>query len=331
MSELRQDPITHDWVIINPDRAKRPDDKAATSSVCPFCPGNEHLTPEPVDCWMDGDRWSVRVVPNKFPALAPQQQGARIVDAPPGWRRLPGYGYHEVIIDSPDHELSFGALPEPHVRKIVAMYLRRYRALSQADGMRQVVLFRNHGRRAGTSLLHPHSQIVAAPVVAPKIRWRLSEEIEFFDATGGCGLCHVLENELRLGSRVVYANKRFVTFAPYASRVPYHVQIVPRRHCASFAEMDPAEGDELAGHLRRVLDVFIRRLHDPDYNLIVVTPPLDQVHRLANHWFIELLPRTTTTAGFELGSRIVVNIQTPEQAAAELRESAPDNRTGETP
>ncbi len=320
MSELRQDPITHDWVIINPDRAKRPEDKGATSPACPFCPGNEHLTPEPVDCFTDGDRWTVRVVPNKFPALSPQSQAVEAIAGKAGWRRIPGYGYHEVIIDSPDHQLSIGTLPEQHVRKIVEMYLRRYHAMCGAEGpVRQVVLFRNHGRRAGTSLAHPHSQIVATPVVSPEIRWRLSEEMEFFDATGRCGLCHVLEKELAAGVRIVHVTQHFVTLVPYAARVPYHIQLIPRRHHPTFAEVRPAELDELAQHLNRALGIYRRRLHDPDYNLVVVTPPLDQLHRLANHWFVDVLPRTTTPAGFELGSRINVNIQTPEQAAAELR------------
>ena len=321
MSQLRQDPITHDWVIINPNRAKRPEDTGIAEAVCPFCPGNEHLTPEPVDGIADGAHWSVRVVPNRFPALtASPQELTPLESLPAGWRCLPGYGYHEVIIECPDHRLSMGILPEPQVLRVVDIYLRRYRALSRADRtVRQIVLFRNHGRRAGTSLAHPHSQIVATPVVAPETRWRLSEEIGFFDSTGQCGLCHVLEQELAAGERILYATQRFVTLVPYAARVPYHIQIIPRRHCPTFLEVEPAECGELARHLRHALGALFGLLHDPDYNLVVVTPPLDQVHRLANHWFIEVLPRLTIPAGFELGSRIIVNIQTPERAAAELR------------
>ena len=185
--------------------------------------------------------------------------------------------------------------------------------------MRQVVLFRNHGLRAGTSLDHPHAQIIATPVVAPETRWRLAEEIEFFDTMGTCGLCHVLEKELAGGERIVLAGEHFVTIAPYASRVQYHLQIIPRRHTPAFSEVLESELDELAAHLGRVLGVLHRLLDDPDYNLVVVTPPLDQIHRHANHWFIDVLPRLSTPAGFELGSRISINVQMPEQAAAELR------------
>ena len=253
-------------------------------------------------------------------AIDPEKTGADI--ATPGrWRRVPGYGFHEVIVDSPSHQLPMGALPESHVRKIVEMYSRRYRALSAADDkIRQVVLFRNHGRRAGTSLVHPHSQVVATPVVAPETRWRLSEEVQFFDATGHCGLCHVLEQEHMAKVRIVYTTRHFTTLVPFAARVPYHLQIVPQTHRPTFAEIGPEELDDLARHLSRALGAYRNRVGDPDYNMVIVSPPLDQVHRLANHWFVEILPRITTPAGFELGSRIVVNIQTPEQAAAELRE-----------
>lgn len=321
MSELRQDPLTRDWVIINPERAKRPEDTTTQPSLCPFCPGNEYLTPQPTDCFMDGDRWSVRAVPNKFPALDTQQPLTSITEeASSGWRRLAGYGYHEVIIETPDHRQSLATLTQAQVHKVVEMYLRRYRALATADGaIRQVVVFRNHGRRAGTSLTHPHSQIVATPVVSPETRWRLSEEIEFFDATGSCGLCRILEKELQAGVRVVESSDRFVSLAPYASRVPYHIQIIPRRHCSTFLEIEPAEVGQLAVALSHSLGALHRLLNDPDYNLVLVTPPLDQVHRLASHWFIDVIPRLTTPAGFELGSRIVVNTRTPEQAAAELR------------
>jgi UDPglucose--hexose-1-phosphate uridylyltransferase len=321
VAELRQDPVTRDWVIINPERARRPGDEEAGGERCPFCPGNEDLTPSAVDVMSDeSGRWSVRAVPNRYPALGGTagDVGQRQVEA--GWRVMPGYGHHEVIVETPDHDSGLGTMPVSQVRAVLEMYVRRYRALARVDGrVRQVVLFRNHGRRAGTSLAHPHAQIVATPVVAPETRWRLAEEIGFFDATGKCGLCHVLERELEAGQRIVYASKQFVTLAPFASRVPWHLQIVPREHCPSFLEADAAALDDLAPHLRAVLGALRRRLGDPHYNLVVVTPPLDEVHRHANHWFIEIVPRLTTPAGFELGSRIVINIQTPEAVATELR------------
>ena len=323
MPILRQDPITHDWVIFNPERARRPRDIGDAVARCPFCPGNEDLTPPATDIIFDSHgRWLARAMPNAFPALSAAESGG-----PPrpenGWRALPGYGRHEVIIETPDHAATLGTLNAEQMRVVLTMYLRRYRALAESDGrIRQVVLFRNQGRQAGTSLQHPHAQIVATPVVAPGTRWRLAEEIEVFDTTGACGMCQLLERERTAGQRVVYDSVRLMTLAPYASRVPYHLQIVPRRHTPAFVEIDDLELDELAVHLSRALGALHRRLNNPDYNMVGVTPPLDQIHRHANHWFIDILPRLTTPAGFELGSQIVINIMPPEQAAAALRAAA---------
>jgi len=321
MSELRQDPLTRDWVIINPRRAERPHDRGR-AGPCPFCPGNEALTPTETDVLVGpGGSWSVRAVPNRFPALDTNGDAREVhTRTPEGWYRMAGYGQHEVIIETPDHGASLATVGEKQMRGVLEMYVRRFRALAAVTGTtRQVVLFRNQGPSAGTSLSHPHSQIVAAPVVTPETRGRLAAEVAFFDTTGCCGVCHVLARELEAGTRVVHAGGRFVTLAPYASRVPYHLQIIPRRHCPVFPEVELDELDELASHLSAVLGALHEALGDPDYNLVVVTPPLDQIHRGASHWFIDVLPRLTTPAGFELGSRIVVNIETPEHAAAQLR------------
>lgn len=322
MSELRQDPITRDWVIVNPERAKRPHASAAAAMECPFCPGQEHKTPDTTDSLADSNgQWLVRVVPNKYPALRAELSDDLHYEASAeGWHHLAGYGHHEVIIETRDHMAPLGLMPVEHARRVLEVYARRYRALVECNGrLRQIVLFRNHGVRAGTSLAHPHSQIVATPVVAPEMRRRLMDEIAFFDENGRCGLCHVLERERSSGERIVLESTHFIALAPYASRNPYQLQIIPRRHCASFANATKAELDDLAVHLTRVLAALHRNLGDPDYNLVVSSPPLDLLHRGANHWFIEILPRLTTPAGFELGSRIVVNVQAPERAASELR------------
>lgn len=321
MPELRQDPITHDWVILNPERGQRPRDSDAAAARCPFCPGNEELTPAAVDTIADAaGNWVVRAVPNRYPALSAAAASGNTRHVPAGWHSQPGYGHHEVIIESPDHDASPATMTPEQLTQVLRMYVRRFRAFAAlGERVRQIVLFRNHGRRAGTSLTHAHAQIVATPVVAPETRWRLAEEIACFDATGGCGLCQVLATEHAAGARLVHEDRDYVTLAPFASRAPYHLQVIPRRHAASFLDVEEAGVGSLAAHLRRTLYALHRLLGDPDYNLVVVTPPVDQVHRHANHWFIDIVPRLTTPAGFELGSRIVINVQTPEQAAAELR------------
>ena len=322
MSELRQDPITRDWVIINPARALRPHDGGGgDAAACPFCRGNERLAPAPLDSIEEADgSWLVRALPNKFPVLSsPPGKNAVAPHSGPG-RWLAGRGYHEVIVESPDHAATLGSMPAEQTRRVLEMYSRRYRALAVRDpGVRQVVLFRNQGARAGTSLTHPHSQIVATPAVSPATRRRVNDEIAFFDEHGRCGLCRVLGDERAAGERVVLESARFVSFAPYASSNPYQLQIVPLRHSPSFLEVDADELDDLAGPLRGFVAALRACVAELHYTLVVSSPPLDVVHRSANHWFIELFPRLTTPAGFELGSRIVVNVKAPEQAASELR------------
>jgi len=323
MSELRQDPITHDWVIINPGRAARPHDAGGADEMqCPFCPGNEAMTPTTLDSVSAPDgSWLVRAVPNRYPVLSEAESDLPFdVPQSQAWRQRAGFGHHEVIIESRDHHLPLGAMPIGQARRVLEMYARRARALASRDGrFRQIVLFRNQGARAGTSLAHPHSQIIATPIVSPEMRRRVMDEIAFFDENGCCGLCWELDLERAAGERIVMETAAFVTLAPFASGNPYQLRIVPRRHCVSFLEVEEAELDDLAGHLTRVLAALSQSLSDPHYNLIVSSPPLDLVHRAAAHWFIEILPRLTTPAGFELGSRIVVNVQTPERAAADMR------------
>jgi UDPglucose--hexose-1-phosphate uridylyltransferase len=322
MSELRQDPITRDWVVVNAERSLRPNDHGAAGAMpCPFCPGNEELTPAPLDR-IDGPdgRWRVRAVPNRFPVLSEGGASGPARDTvPPGWQRLTGYGRHEVIVESPEHFAQPGLMPDAQLRLVLEMYVRRWRALAGDRELRQVVLFRNHGVRAGTSLAHPHSQIVGTPAVSPETRRRVMDEIEYFNEWGRCGVCRVLEGERAAGARIVLETAHFVSVAPYASRSPYHLQVVPVRHEPMFAQASGEELDDLASHLTRVLGALHRRLGDPHYNLVVSAPPLDLVHRSASHWLVEIVPRLTTPAGFELGSRIVVNVEPPERAAAELR------------
>lgn len=321
MSELRQDPITRDWVIINPARALRPHDGGGGAVPCPFCPGHEQHATEAVDAIEGPDgHWLVRALPNKYPVLSTPPQEALGAKPAGSGRRLAGRGYHEVIVESPAHGTTLGVMPVDQTRRVLEMYARRYRALAARDGsVRQVVLFRNQGTLAGTSLTHPHSQIVATPAVSPETRRRVNDEIAFFDEHGRCGLCQMLEDERAAEERVVLETASFLTMAPYASRNPYQLHVVPLRHCPSFDEVEPGELDDLAHHLTRVVAALRACLGEPHYNLVVSSPPLDVVHRSASHWYIEILPRVTTPAGFELGSRIIVNVKAPEQAASELR------------
>lgn len=324
MSELRQDPITADWVILSPGRASRPKDPLGNEPAsCPFCPGNEASTGTATDR-IDGHdgRWQVRAVANRFPLLSPSRGPLpdAALRATAGGLLLEGDGAHEVIVETPDHHAHLGTMPVAQARQALAMYVRRYRALAgRQPAFAQVVLFRNHGERAGTSLAHPHAQIAAVPVVSPVVRHRMACQVDYFDTHRSCGACDLLQRELGQQERVVLQTEGFVSLVPFAAAVPYQLHVVPRRHAPSLADVDDGALDDLALHLTRLLGALRTALDDPHYNLVFLAAPLDLVHQRAAHWIIDIRPRLTTPAGFEFGAGIAVNSVPPEAAAGVLR------------
>lgn len=319
MSEFRQDPVTRDWVIVVPERARRPHEARTPASPCPFCPGAEEDTPGPVARVDDAQgRWLVRVIENRFPILRVAQE-PRPAQRDGPWRRRPGCGRHEIVIDAREHEATLGTLAPEQVRRLLGVYLERVRALSGVGGIREVVVFRNHGEQAGASLRHPHSQIIATPVISPVTRRRIMNEIAYFDDHGECAQCRMLRAEREAGERFVHASRHFASFVPFASDVSHHLRIVPLRHCPRFDDVEGDELDDLALHLNRVFGALETELDNPDNNVVVASPPLDLVHQAASHWFLEVLPRLAIPAGFEIGSGIAVTTCAPEEAAAALR------------
>ena len=328
MSELRQDPITADWVILSPGRAARPKDPRGNEpSSCPFCPGNEQRTGGAIDQIDRTDgRWQVRTVANKFPLLDPSPAAVAPL-ATAGGLLLSGHGAHEVIVETPDHHAHLGVMPAADARQALAMYVSRYRALAEREpSFSQVVLFRNHGERAGTSLAHPHAQIAAVPVVSPVVRQRVACQVDYFDTHRSCGTCDLLQRELQQQERVVLKSSAFVSLVPFAAAAPYQLHVIPRHHAPSLDEIDEGALDDLALHLSLVLGALRSALDDPHYNLVFLCAPLDLVHRRATHWIIDIRPRLTTPAGFEFGAGIAVNSQPPEGAAALLRAALEQRR-----
>lgn len=318
------------------ERSRRPEDFARTrppaeelpahSPDCPFCPGQETMTPDAILVLPKTARdvnWDVRVVPNKFPALVPAPGGecdACSTRVGPYLRRS-GIGHHEVIIETPQHNRDLPLLPPKHMEHILQAYCMRYNALSRDPLVELVLIFRNHGAKAGTSLIHPHSQIVASSVVPFPVRNRLYEGQRYFDAYGRCVYCDMIEYELKEGTRVVMDNEHFVAIAPYASGVPYEIWLLPKHHHATFGTVEMDEINDLACVLQNLLARLWRLLDDPDYNYVIDTAPEHMAEVPFYHWHLEILPRLTTRAGFEIGSGIGINVVFPEQAAAQLRET----------
>ncbi|HZD72031.1 MAG TPA: galactose-1-phosphate uridylyltransferase [Actinomycetes bacterium] len=328
MSELRHDPFTRGWVIVAPERAARPHQLARPASppasrhaaACPFCPGREQDTPP--ELWRatgpDG-QWQVRVVGNRFPALAgtgrPQR---RLLDH--AFLAMDGLGHHEVVIESRHHDWDPATAQTAEVRRVLEAYRARYRAL-QDERPGVILPFRNHGSGAGTSLPHPHSQVVKTPVVPLRLRQLLDVARAYYDDRGGCLYVDVTEQELADGSRVVLATPELVALQPFASAAAHETWIMPRFHQASFGDAADQTLDALAGALRAVLAGLSELLGDPDYNYVVHSAPVGEERTEYFLWHVQLLPRLSVPAGFELGSGMAINPSLPETTAAALRDA----------
>ncbi len=327
MPELRHNILTHEWVIIATERAKRPEEFARKPqekkplpsyvSVCPFCPGNERMTPKETYVVPDTNHWQVRVTPNKFPALTYDGEPQRSVQ---GIRRtITGVGIHEVIIETPDHSKAMAQLEDRQVETVIQAYLDRFRFAFADPRVEQVTIFKNHGEAAGTSIEHPHSQIIAIPVITSQLRDRMINSLRHFDEYRECIFCRVLEVELREGVRLVQETEHFVSYVQFAALTPFAMLIMPRRHMSCFAEMTDAEAADLARNLRRTLARLYHGLRDPDFNFTIRTAPSDDTGVKYYHWYVSIIPRLTKMAGFELGSGMYINVSLPEEDAKFLR------------
>jgi UDPglucose--hexose-1-phosphate uridylyltransferase len=326
MPELRYNVITREWVVIATERAKRPDqfvrkqERKALPEYepkCPFCPGNEAMTPPATYVVPGTNGWRVRVTPNKFAALSYEGERKRIVQ---GIRRtVTGVGIHEVLVETPAHNKTTALLSDQEVELIVQTYLNRFKFASSDPRVEQVTIFKNHGDQAGTSLEHPHSQLIAIPVITSQLRDRLSHALEHFDEFGECIFCRVLLQELEDGVRMVMETEHFAAFVQFATLTPFSMLIMPRRHMACFVEMRDAEAADLARILRRSLAKVYHGLADPDFNYAIRTAPTEYCGVKYYHWYVSIIPRLTKMAGFELGSGMFINASLPEENAGFLR------------
>ena len=329
MPELRKDPIIGRWVIISTERGKRPTDFASVppakrSNFCPFCYGNETKTPPEVYALRepgtdkDTPGWSVRVVPNKFPALQIEgelnRQGEGIYD------KMNGIGAHEVIIETPDHNKTISDLDEDYIADVLSTYRERILDLKKDRRFKYIVVFKNHGEAAGASLEHTHTQLVAMPII-PK---RVIEEIEgarkYYDFKERCIFCDIVAQEINDDVRVVSSNESFLAIEPFAARFPFETWILPKTHEPAFEEIGRNEIMHLARLLKEILSKINAALNNPPYNFILHTLPLQGDNRNWYHWHLEIMPKLTKVAGFEWGSGFYINPTAPEEAARYLRE-----------
>jgi len=328
MSELRRDPISGRWVILATERSGRPTDFVSaqadlTSGACPFCPGEEAETPPEVYVEREsgpanGPGWTIRVVSNKFPALG--DDGEFELRTEGLFEFSHGVGAHEVIIESPGHEDRLSDLPLESYATLIRAIRARFLDLGRDSRFRTIQVFKNSGARAGATLSHGHTQLMATPIVPPHLEEKIAGFGRHFEKQQSCLLCDILSEERERQARIIFETDEFVALAPFASRLPYETLLVPKRHQARFEEADDAQVYGLAPALQELLARMANRLEYPPYNLCLHTAPLRGGKSFpCFHWHWELLPRLSKVAGFEWGTGIYINSTSPEVAAADLR------------
>lgn len=333
MSELRQDATTMEWVIIAHERAKRPHELSSEKKnsplpsrddLCPFCPGNEERTPpEVMRLTRNGEHptgcWDVRVVPNAYAALG--LNGYKITRKKEGdlFRKMDGVGIHEVIVESPLHNDVISLMEASQVQMILYAYRARYNEINRHPLVQYTLIFKNHGKAAGTSLVHPHTQIIGTPIAPPYIRRKSRVAMHYYDNSGKCLYCSILRSELRARKRIVIESDHFVVFHPFASYSAYETWILPKHHQSSFGMITDHQLNELAIVLRDTLRGLHEVLDNPAFNYMISSSPRESRQNSYYDWHLRIVPRISFIAGFEMGSGMYINTACPEDTAELMR------------
>ncbi|MBI4359336.1 MAG: galactose-1-phosphate uridylyltransferase [Candidatus Nealsonbacteria bacterium] len=333
-SELRLDLVSQDWVVIATGRGKKPEmfktetrkESRVSARDCPFC--RIETQEKPILIYRRGERmnhsgaqippdWTTVLIPNKYPAFLPQPQ---IEKATEGnlYQRMNAVGFHELVITR-DHHKSLALLSPDQIGEVLTLYQERYLQLMKNDFVSYVSIFHNHGREAGASQPHPHSQIITTPLLDVDLRAALSSSESYFKEKGKCVYCQMLKWERRVKTRLVFENRDFVVICPFASKAAFEMIISPKRHLPYFEKINRAEREQLAEAFQEALGRLHKALNDPAYNFYLHTAPCDGRKYDHYHWHWTILPKTATWAGFEIGTRIEISTLEPEKAAEYLR------------
>lgn len=339
MPELRRDPVVGYWTIIATERSRRPvqfqpqiqDD----NKKCPFCENHENETPKELYAvrkggHANGPGWEVRVISSKKPILSPNiemdRHGEGMYDL------MQGVGAHEVLIETPEHGLSLSDLSQAQVEKVVQTYLQRMTELERDPRFKYVLLFKNHGLISGTPrdlVRHSRSQLIATPVTPKRVKEELLQTKTYYDRRERCVTCDVYRQESSDKSRLVMENEHFFAFCPFASRMPFEVWILPKKHSADFRKLPAENIPAFASILKSCLGKIKKLLNDPPYNFILHTAPFRHKAKEGYwktieedyHWYFQISPRLSHEAGFEWGTGVHINPTPPEDAAQLLRET----------
>jgi UDPglucose--hexose-1-phosphate uridylyltransferase len=328
--ELRKDPIIGRWVIIATERGKRPTDFTAPAQpekggFCPFCYGNEDKTPgevlayRPSGSKANAEGWRLRVVPNKFPALMIEGDSGRVGVGM--YDKMNGIGAHEVVIETPDHDALWSNLTQANMEEVLWAFKERIEDLKKDPRFRYILIFKNQGDAAGASLEHPHTQLIALPIVPKRVAEELLGSKEHYGFKERCVFCDILYQEQMTKERIITENNSFIAFTPFASRFPFETWILPKVHISHYENSEKVGFEYLASILRETIKRMDSVLDYPPYNLIVHTAPMNAQSLEYYHWHIEIIPKLTKVAGFEWGSGFYINPTPPEEAATYLREA----------
>jgi len=331
MPELRKDPVLGRWVIIATERSLRPDDykieleeKKNDLSKCPFEEGNESMTPPEILSYRKPDTnknepgWWIRVIPNKYPALRIEgeldKRGIGMFDM------MNGIGAHEIVIETPNHFEEMSDMQESHIEEIIWAWRDRIIDLKKDKRFKYILIFKNKGSQAGASLQHPHSQIIALPIVPIRVFQELDGSKEYYNFKDRCVFCDIIQQEIEQKERLVEENHEFISIVPFAARFPFELWILPKKHTSDFIDVSKSDVVSLSRVFKRSLLRLKKVLNDPPFNLIIHTSPLDKYNLDYYHWHIEIMPRLTKVAGFEWGTGFYINPTKPEDCAKYLKE-----------
>ncbi len=333
MSELRRDPIGGRWVIVNTDVPVKPEEydhdapKSGKSTVCPFCYGNEAQTPPEITSLRDPGTspntpgWQVRVIPNKFPALQIEgeldRRGLGIYDL------SNGVGAHELIVETPYHDKDLSDLTVQELTDVIHFYCQRALDLEKDRRFKYIMVFKNYGVSAGASLGHPHTQIIALPMVPKNVKEEIIGAQNYFEYRDRCIFCDMIRQELQEKERIILENKNFFAFCPFVSRFPFEIWIIPKKHAGHFCQMPSEEVPDLAVILRGIVAKIKKVFGETSYNFIIHSSPInsDGARVDSYHWHLEFLPKLTRVAGFEWGTGFYIVPTPPEIAAKFLRDA----------
>lgn len=318
-SELRYDLLNDDWVIISPARANRLR-KKVVSSICPFC---EIESQEPAVLVYskgvkinDFKNWTTAVIPNKYPILINSQKYKEKKESNI-YSKIKSSGFHELVITK-DHEKSLALLSIDKIKEVLTCYQQRIIEYKKHDFVKNVVVFHNHGKEAGASQPHPHSQILTVPLIDKEFKITLGRHKKHFEENNECLRCRVNKEEKKLKKRIVFENKDFIVYIPFAPKFTYQTIISPKKHASRFEEITEKEKESLAEAFKEILSKLYKKLKNPAYNFYLHTAPLDKEYPYF-HWYFSIFPRRYPLAGFEMGAQMEVLTMTPEEQADFLR------------